>query len=278
MVLGCSTTFRTNTGLIERLRNRGPIPLSSENPYLAPNLMLTQEMDRSSELRGFINFRGAPAAVEVEQGMFSSDLRMILYYPENAEQFTLDEVSGVWVIKGPDPINADQLGLIRDKISGMRSDVLAGKKPISREAVVPAPSTVVVRKPSPEESNINRAPVPVPADEVLEHAKERNDRDLRPNIVEQKEVTDNLAEITPRGDVVHYVTFEEENLKVVARWYTGEWSNSERLARVNNMKADRNLKVGDTIIIPSYMVKNKTRMTEPAMKALEVLMHEERAG
>jgi len=98
---GCSTSsIKPHSGLIERLRNRGPVALSSENPFLAGNLLISKEMENSPEMAGFVRHRGAPSAIEVERDMFSP-LRIHFYYPDSREQFTLEDVDGTWVIRGP---------------------------------------------------------------------------------------------------------------------------------------------------------------------------------
>lgn len=76
------------------------------------------------------------------------------------------------------------------------------------------------------------------------------------------------AEITPKGDLVHYVTFEGETLEIIARWYSGDVSNAERLGRMNRLSATQALVPGDTVIVPAYMVRNSYRLSEGGMRAL----------
>ena len=68
-----------------------------------------------------------------------------------------------------------------------------------------------------------------------------------------------LAELTPKGDLVHYVTGNNETLTTLAEWYTRDKSTIGKIARLNNLKATAKLSPGDVIVIPSYLVKNKVR-------------------
>ena len=101
LVPGCTFTQPTITdSLVDRLRNRGPVALSSNNPYLAANLLVSREMETSPELQGFVEHRGAPAALEVEKSLLGP-LIAYFYYPENREEYVLEKIEGTWIIRGP---------------------------------------------------------------------------------------------------------------------------------------------------------------------------------
>jgi hypothetical protein len=84
----------------------------------------------------------------------------------------------------------------------------------------------------------------------------------------EKEST-NKAELTPKGDLVHYVTLQGETLSNIARWYTFDRENAKRLARINELKNPDQLSLGDIVIIPSYLVKNQRRLTESGLAAIQ---------
>ena len=84
------------------------------------------------------------------------------------------------------------------------------------------------------------------------------------------------AEISPKGDLVHYVTFPGETLSMVARWYTRERSNAGSLARINRLRNPDKLSLGDVIVVPSYMLKNPNRMIANAVRDLTQLAELER--
>ncbi|RIL09841.1 MAG: hypothetical protein DCC75_05645, partial [Proteobacteria bacterium] len=79
------------------------------------------------------------------------------------------------------------------------------------------------------------------------------------------------AELSPKGDLVHYVTYPGETLSNIARWYTFERDNAARIARINDLKNPDQLSPGDTIVIPAYMLKNKVRLSEQALKELQTI-------
>jgi hypothetical protein len=75
------------------------------------------------------------------------------------------------------------------------------------------------------------------------------------------------AELSPKGDLVHYVTYPGETLYMIARWYTYDRENGPRLARINRLNNADRLALGDEIVVPAYMLKNKNRLSEEALKA-----------
>ena len=67
---------------------------------------------------------------------------------------------------------------------------------------------------------------------------------------------------------MHYVTFPEEDLALVARWYTYDAWNAGKIARVSGISQKQPLSVGDTLVIPSYLLKNKSRLSQEGLSAL----------
>jgi hypothetical protein len=79
-----------------------------------------------------------------------------------------------------------------------------------------------------------------------------------------------IAEMTPKGDVVHHVTYPGETLSMLARWYTHDRANAGRIARINSITQPDKLNIGDMIVIPSYLVKTKNRLTEEGVQSLTI--------
>ena len=75
------------------------------------------------------------------------------------------------------------------------------------------------------------------------------------------------GELTPRGDLVHYVTTPNETLETIALWYTLEASNGPKIGRIN--RQTKPLGEGDSLVIPRYMLKNRSRLTDEALKLLK---------
>ena len=73
------------------------------------------------------------------------------------------------------------------------------------------------------------------------------------------------AELSPKGDLVHYVTSSAETLALLSRWYTRDSLNVDRIARINGMRPAAALSPGDTLIIPAYLLKNTARLTDDAL-------------
>lgn len=256
VVSGCSSSLRLHQdSLVKRLNNRGPVALSADNPFLAANLLLSREMEQSSEIKGFVKHRGAPAALELSSETFGS-LQMNLYYPETREYFNFEELSDSWLITGPFRIPADkmkQVAVLTRGVSGEPKLAVSQK-----EQAPPAPQL-------PETSaqdgngaaaaiNANSTAAPMTLQEIIDSSPKLS------------------AELSPKGDLVHYVTWSGETLSLLARWYTGDRENAARIARINQLSKPNELSIGDTIIIPSYLLKNKIRLSKQALDQMQRLV------
>jgi hypothetical protein len=275
------------------------VPLSPQNPFLAANLLLARESERSTELAGFIRYRGAPPALELLQENFGN-LTMQFYYPKKNESYALENVMGTWVIRGPLPIETEKLRDVMFATRDIEGEplLLPPREPEPRsdgptEAVAVAserlPSASELDPPRREITPGEQIPLGSqgfrsstanpPRPRLSDNAREGDSNTSLPGretSAEQERIIQTiiaatsrqLAEASPEGDIVHYVTFEGESLSLIARWYTYERTNVDRLARINNLTSPDRLQVGDTIIIPKYLAKNKVRLTEEGLKKL----------
>ncbi len=300
--ISCSTTggpvgTGPNVALVDRLKNRGPVVLSSENPFLAGNLLVSKEVERSEELRGFIKHRGSPAAIEVSKEFFSP-LTLLFFYPEHREQYTLELADGTWVIAGPVTMEREKmkavLALLRgqgNKIAGAASlEPPVDGSTSSRDHGTISPDHTTS---GPESGTSTRGSdlflerleqatkgsefkSPASADEELalpaesprQTSTEGRSSEAQAIATLAKEFGKENAEISPQGDLVHYVTYSGETLSMIARWYTYDRANADKLARINSLKNPHVLSIGDMVVIPSYLLKNKSRMSEAAVREL----------
>lgn len=173
--------------LVSRLKGRGPVTVSPDNPYLASNLLLSQLSETRPELKGFLETKGYPEYLEVNKQLIGPLTLKLIY---QSESFLVEIVDNTAVInneaaKAPEPFQSPKQE---------------------------QPSKITVNDP---------------------------------------------AELTPRGDLVHYVISPNETIEQIAGWYTDNPANAEKLLRLNSLQ---NLEVGDVVVIPNYMVKKKTRM------------------
>jgi hypothetical protein len=293
---GCSiVSAPQENGLIYRLKNRGPVPLSSDNPFLAANLLIAKEMEKSPEVAGFVKHRGAPAALEVEKGIFSG-LVLHFFYPENREQFTFEQVDNGWFIRGPETIEKEKFTSVAqitrtlvgeprleyNYMSPSQEKALNDKN--SNRAIEEFETRRSASETAREPDSFNRALDSYQAAEPRaggafqspssrRYQKPVSTREQLQELVSR--TAEANAEVTPKGDLVHYVTYQGETLSMIARWYTGDRANVGRLARMNRLPHPDHLEIGDTLIIPSYLIQNKKRLSEQAVKELEVIARED---
>ncbi len=286
--LGCAGSLTPRGGLLSRLSGRGPAALSADNPYLVGNLVLAREMAKSPVLRGFIAHRGTPSAVEVKPISFGS-YQLLLYYIAQQEEFTFEELSSKWIIDGPKMIPAQKLSAITAIAQGPqgRAQLLSGRAlsvAIGEEIVesTPVPEEVVALSPQPVAPTATVAPPQKlgftsgpptsssSADTTTQSAALLNHSQLGDSEIAAKIQSKGApaAEITAKGDLVHYVTLPGETLTLIARWYTFDRSNAGRLARINGIKDPGTISVGDIIVVPAYLARNKSRLTQVAIDAL----------
>lgn len=233
LIGGCTTNLPGTDPLVTRLKDRGIVPVSSDNPFLATNLLLTKATAASPEIKGFLEHKGNPAALSVEKSPFGP-MMLTLYYPEVGQFFIIEDEESLAIIRGPFPISANQ----KTQLSALGEEV----KEVSKKAQEPTPTQFPTSTPVPKVAPFRSPPQPSATPAQIKS----------PELIVGDE-----AEITPRGDVVHYITKPDENINDIAAWYTDDKSNGEKLMRLNNLT---DLEVGDTVVIPSYLVKRKVRM------------------
>lgn len=241
---GCVAVTDT-TPLLTSLADKGTVILDPSNPYLAASRLIKEEKEQSSVIQGFFSVRGEPSALEVTSKKAQPQLILKLYYSDLFERYELEKTTADWVISGPFPDQSVPRNLATPK---------AVNTPIPTPSFAP---TAHIR-PTPYLPLTSKAAIK-PTIEVEETS----------TVVPTPSPEENIAEITPRGDLVHYVTFPGETISIIARWYTNDRDNAPKIARLNQLKNANVLQIGDTIVIPSYMIKNKKRISEESLKEIQ---------
>jgi hypothetical protein len=142
------------------------MPVSSDNPYVGPNLFLAKEMEGSTYLYSFMKGRGAPRAIELS-GESEQSAEMNLYYSAKGEVFRAsprqDPNSTIkeWIIRGPYAIGRDNYNSMRQlgpetggvfEIFGRR-EVLGGPARAAQTRVI---VPVFIPTPTPQPVKIGR--------------------------------------------------------------------------------------------------------------------------
>ncbi|MDR9502038.1 MAG: hypothetical protein RI601_09615 [Desulfurivibrionaceae bacterium] len=78
---------------------------------------------------------------------------------------------------------------------------------------------------------------------------------------------------------VHTVNWPQENLEVIAKWYTGAASNSRDIANANPTILVGHLVPGDKILIPSSLLRRRAAMPKTFLQEwFEAAQQRERAA
>ena len=59
---------------------------------------------------------------------------------------------------------------------------------------------------------------------------------------------------------IHTVHWRGETLSLIAKWYTGKWRNWKALAKANSNLNPNLIRIGDKIVIPQELLKNRDPM------------------
>ncbi len=315
LLQACSTGAPTSP-LFTRLENRGPVSLSTENPFIASNLFVSQQAERSSVIRGFLKYRGAPAAIEINNS-FMKRAEVLYYYPESREFYSLESDAGTWIVSGPDRIPPQSMLVVsqltrdlngspilrvtehpelivadndpyvdhpNDKRLASAKQSMLGSDPVERELDLPQG-----QYPAARQANVFKS---TPDDTVSKASKrsqkgatsnsqaftnsaaqEISEKQLNTALDQLQKASGEQAELSPKGDLVHYVTFSGETLSIISRWYTHDRANAGRIARINDLNSPDNLQIGDVVVIPRYLLRNRLRLSEPALKQLQAIAY-----
>lgn len=107
--------------LVDRIKNRGPLSISSSNPYLVANQYLEFQRENNVEISQFLASRGSPAALEIQKPLFT-ETSVFLYYPENGEYYLLTEGSEALIVNGPYKLSQKKMRQIRDVTRGIPAE------------------------------------------------------------------------------------------------------------------------------------------------------------
>lgn len=285
VLCGCMATMRMNDPLIDRLNGRGPVALSSSNPYLAANLFLRKQLETRPELDQFVRSKGLPGALAVEAKGWEP-LRMTFYYPAIQEKYIFEERSGTWQTPANVLLRGDELAKLMNQVKDQHGapTLLPSTRPADPDADYPFayhrgdPVTRPLANEMPELGEFRSPAIPAEKrDELLPYRDVPAPTPSRSRWSSSKVTLEELvsrnsdrqAESTPAGDLIHYVTDERETVRLISFWYTGSVDEAQKLARLNELGPDSQLAPGDTVVIPSYLIKNRAVL--PAEEIEELL-------
>lgn len=238
---GCSVS--SDSGFLRsELSNQGPLALSRENPYVAANLLLGKELEASPLVKGFIQYRGAPDAIEVKRRTLAP-VKLYFFYLDRAEGYVFEDRSGDWLIKGPESL-PPQVLLQLSNIPRSNGDVPVILKGGITGIRKRGSGSNFVAQPAPQTFNPN----PPPGLELT-----------APSLAAGGPATASVTEESASGDLIHHVTFPGETLRIITTWYTGDVNNTDRIARINGLANPDTLYIGSKVLIPRYLSKT----TEP---------------
>lgn len=209
------------------IRNKGLSTLSDVNPYLASNKFISELAVKYPILKKFLNERGTPEVIDVKSGFFSPE-EVFLYFPDQREHFRLEVTEkGVFEIYGPyrtkGKLIAKLLNLTKDNKSNPKLLIFHANLSNNEKfdgVLVPKNNTLALM--------------------TLEEFRSEELKD---------------AELNAKGDLIHKVKSDNENLRIISLWYTYSEANVKRIASINELSKKFKLNRGQKILIPKYILK-----------------------
>ena len=285
--------------LRDELRDQGVVQVSPNNPYVVANQLLAKEASESEVVKGFLDLRGAPDAIEVRRPFFKP-YRFYFFYLESNEGYLLEPLGAEWIVRGPEQIPAD---IVESKLANIKPT--GGKAPLQliRErpkaalpstarqespSAAPAPSATVpaaavpaqgeappVRRkaatpwPETEAPKMIEADTPPVTNAIPASRDRRGSGAITTQLPSPRPAPERSAEpqLPPQAkslseDVIHVIQHPGETLRIIANWYTGDATNAERIARINGLENANQLSMGSSVRIPRYLLKTRAPLPE----------------
>lgn len=272
-LVGCAKIFAQYGSLYDA----GIIPVSTDNPYLAANSFIAQEMERSSFLSFFIQEKGAPHAIQIRR----SGKNLSMYYPKLKQVYLASKSSAgsatrQWLITGPFNMSRpDFLEIRRLKLDLRHEPALFFASNVRDSGGVigdgnPAkiqPKIVVVHPtptPTPKKKRKRVAKASSASSDSATAGQNASGVAViatpKPNADQQAiALSKNFARRALNGDLIHQVNFDGESLESIASWYTGAVGNLGAISSANKLEPGHKLKRGESILIPVNLVKTLVR-------------------
>lgn len=294
-VSGC--TYFEPKPLFSGISNRGIMPVSTTASHLGSNLFVSQQMQKSPELFRFIESRGAPHAIRVNERPNRLP-ELILYYPRQ-EALYIAELSASrstynWIVRGPHRIpRYEARALVEPAIDLSSEPVLSyfdreiRFTPRHFEKSFKTYATPVVTKPVlPNDDALKRPPMAatrqagtapkraIPSKPRTAAQKHTPVKDSGGVVLKKDEFkplnTDQLAiliskgfaERDKNGDIIHTVKSGGETIDDIAKWYTEDVKNSDAILKATGLEGVKTLTTGLRIKIPLNLIKNTKQMPE----------------
>ena len=261
-VLGCASA--PTAALRRELANQGPVALSEKNPFVASNLLLSKEIEASPTLKGFIQHRGTPSAIEVTKN-FYSPYRFTFYYLQDNESYVLELKHDDWLIFGPSSVATPVLAPAKESAAPAPQAALLETPPTT--GTVPAAGKAEIPAAAKTKAN------PAPEQPSYQDFRKQTLKDVPPRrTIVPKSLPPAAKPATPEPlpatasesgdeDVLHKVSYPRETLRIIAEWYTGDAENATRIARINSIENPNVLTLGQSIRIPRYLLKTSAPLT-----------------
>ncbi len=256
------------------LADRGILPLSTSDPYLASNAFIAKEAETSAYLHNFLKTRGGPMAIEISDS-YTSFPHMVMFYPRSRQVYAAERVSRKvpgqiapvreWMVRGPYAIERKDYRELAELDSSMVGEpvfMLRGREVrfTQERPVSPTPEKVLIPvlppMPQPTPTPVKKRLPPKAPIIKVQGEPAITEGEWKPLNSDQQALlmAQGFAERAENGDLWHVVKGDSETLELIAKWYA-EPSAVDEIARVNGLVAGQALLAGTKVRVPLKLLK-----------------------
>lgn len=240
-VSGCSIQQRPSNPEFDALQGQGPVLIVPNDESVVSTKFFRDKWGHSDSIKHLVARQGVPTAISVERE-FLAPSRLKLFYPEQGIVYILDYLNDNWMISGSEPLSGADLQVLQVR---QRSN--------TRPAVF---------KPSRDIYTLTPRLQPLPSNPPQEVTLAHPMGDLRGRLKAPAVARVANLEVGGDGSYRHTVSFQGEDLTLLADWYLGNPESAQYLAKINHIDPATPLAIGQQIVLPAGTIANSDPLPE----------------
>lgn len=226
-IIGCALRVQPESQEFDTLYGKGPVLIAPTDETVPSTAFFRKNWISSPAIQHLVTQRGTPEAISIEREFLQPN-RLRLFYPAQGQVYLLDQIGGEWLVAGSVPLDNRDLDLLA--MQRLRRIQSSQTENLGYEL---QPKKVTTRPLAAAQQTEFRGMLKPPSKARVARLTRKRD-----------------------GSLLHTVTFEREDLAVIADWYTGDFSNAADLAQLNRRTHSGRLTIGDQIVIPRRLIEN----------------------
>ena len=241
VISGCSIQQRPLNREFDALQGQGPVLIVPNDDTVVSTKFFRDKWGHSESIKHLVAKQGVPTAISVERE-FLAPSRLKLFYPEQGIVYILDYLNHNWMVSGSEPLSGDDLQVLKVQ---QRGNTRPTSLTPTRDIYTLTPRLQPL--------------VPNTSQEItLAHPA----GDLRGRLKAPTVAGVAHLEVGADGNYRHTVSFQGEDLTLLADWYLGDPQEVQYLAQINHIAPVTPLAIGQQIVLPARGIINSDPLPE----------------